>query len=164
MTSFKMTVCIKVWNNFFKILLFCIPIQLIHFDCVNGFLNSIKEIIWQTEAIYCCPSTFIISISNQCVNIGGGDVKRGKPTKRSNYMWSHNTHEKNKDTVVCLATYEKSYYIFVCTWKFEYRTVKSELTKDICFMFMFVLLFTYRSNTGGGGTQWKGGYGDVRPR
>ena len=26
-----------------------------HFDCVNGFLNSIKEIIWQTEAIYCCP-------------------------------------------------------------------------------------------------------------
>ena len=36
-------------------LLFCIPMQLIHFDCVNGFLNSIKEIIWQTEAIYCCP-------------------------------------------------------------------------------------------------------------
>ena len=33
--------------------------QLIHFDCVNGFLNSIKEIIWQTEpeteAIYRCP-------------------------------------------------------------------------------------------------------------
>ena len=29
--------------------------QLIHFDCVNGFLNSIKEIIWQTEATYCCP-------------------------------------------------------------------------------------------------------------
>ena len=55
MTSFKMTVCLKVWNNFFKILLFCIPIQLIHFDCVNGFLNSIKEIIWQTGAIYCCP-------------------------------------------------------------------------------------------------------------
>ena len=26
-----------------------------HFDCVNGFLNSIKEIIWQTEAIYRCP-------------------------------------------------------------------------------------------------------------
>ena len=25
------------------------------FDCVNGFLNSIKEIIWQTEAIYRCP-------------------------------------------------------------------------------------------------------------
>ena len=55
MTSFKMTVCIKAWNNFFKILLFCIPIQLMHFDCVNGFLNSIKEIIWQTEAIYRCP-------------------------------------------------------------------------------------------------------------
>ena len=31
--------------------------QLIHFDCVNGFLNSIKEIIWQTEAIYRCPLT-----------------------------------------------------------------------------------------------------------
>ena len=28
-----------------------------HFDCVNGFLNSIKEIIWQTEAIYHCPLT-----------------------------------------------------------------------------------------------------------
>ena len=28
MTSFKMTVCIKAWTNFFKILLFCIPIQL----------------------------------------------------------------------------------------------------------------------------------------
>ena len=55
MTSFKMTVCIKVWNNFFKILLFCIPMQLIHFDCVNGFLNSIKEMIWQTEVIYHCP-------------------------------------------------------------------------------------------------------------
>ena len=55
MTSFKMTVCIKAWNNFFKISLFCIPIQLMHFDCVNGFLNSIKEIIWQTEAIYRCP-------------------------------------------------------------------------------------------------------------
>ena len=26
-----------------------------HFDCVNGFLNSIKEIIWQTEAIYRYP-------------------------------------------------------------------------------------------------------------
>ena len=26
-----------------------------HFDCVNGCLNSIKEIIWQTEAIYRCP-------------------------------------------------------------------------------------------------------------
>ena len=26
-----------------------------HFDFVNGFLNSIKEIIWQTEAIYRCP-------------------------------------------------------------------------------------------------------------
>ena len=36
-------------------LLFCIPMQLIHFDCVNGFLNSIKEIIWQTEATYRCP-------------------------------------------------------------------------------------------------------------
>ena len=55
MTSFKMTVCIKVWNNFFKIFLFCIPMQLIHFDCVNGFLNSIKEIIWQTEVINRCP-------------------------------------------------------------------------------------------------------------
>ena len=32
-----------------------IPMQLIHFDCVNGFLNSIKEIIWQTEATYRCP-------------------------------------------------------------------------------------------------------------
>ena len=28
-----------------------------YFDCVNGFLNSIKEIIWQTEAIYRCPLT-----------------------------------------------------------------------------------------------------------
>ena len=28
-----------------------------HFDCINGFLNSIKEIIWQTEAIYRCPLT-----------------------------------------------------------------------------------------------------------
>ena len=28
-----------------------------HFDCVNGFLNSIKEIIWQTEAIYRYPLT-----------------------------------------------------------------------------------------------------------
>ena len=55
MTSFKMTVCIKVWINFFKILLFCIPMQLIHFHCVNGFLNWIKEIIWQTEAINRCP-------------------------------------------------------------------------------------------------------------
>ena len=26
-----------------------------HFDCVNGFLNFIKEIIWQTEVIYRCP-------------------------------------------------------------------------------------------------------------
>ena len=60
-TSFKMTVCIKAWNNFFKILLFCIPIQFIHFDCVNGFLNSIKEIIWQTEAIYCCPLIGILN-------------------------------------------------------------------------------------------------------
>ena len=58
MTSFKKKVCIKVWNNFFKILLFCIPMQLIHFDCVNGFLNSIKEIIWQTEAVYCCLLIF----------------------------------------------------------------------------------------------------------
>ena len=31
--------------------------QLKHFDCVNGFLNPIKEIIWQTEAIYRCPLT-----------------------------------------------------------------------------------------------------------
>ena len=31
--------------------------QLIHFDYVNGFLYSIKEIIWQTEAIYRCPLT-----------------------------------------------------------------------------------------------------------
>ena len=29
--------------------------QLVHFDRVNVFLNSIKEIIWQTEAIYRCP-------------------------------------------------------------------------------------------------------------
>ena len=29
-----------------------------HFDCVYGFLNSIKEIIWQTEAIYQCPLSF----------------------------------------------------------------------------------------------------------
>ena len=64
MTSFKMTVCIKAWNNFFKILLFCIPIQLLHFDCVNGFLNSIKEIIWQIEAIYRCPLTLFTSITS----------------------------------------------------------------------------------------------------
>ena len=62
MTSFKMTVCIKAWNNFFKISLFCIPIQLMHFDCVNGFLNSIKEIIRQTEAIYRCPLNKLIFI------------------------------------------------------------------------------------------------------
>ena len=36
--------------------------QLIHFDCVNGFLNSIKEIVWQTEAIYRCP-LIIIQVS-----------------------------------------------------------------------------------------------------
>ena len=29
-----------------------------HFDCVNGFLNSIKEIKWQTEAIYRCALIF----------------------------------------------------------------------------------------------------------
>ena len=29
--------------------------QSMHFDCVNGFLNSIKEIIWQTEVIYRYP-------------------------------------------------------------------------------------------------------------
>ena len=62
MTSFKMTVCIKVWNKFFKILLFCIPMQLIHFDCVNSFLNSIKEILWQTEATYRCPLTLLSSL------------------------------------------------------------------------------------------------------
>ena len=62
MTSFKMMVCIKVWINFFKILLFCIPMQLIHFDCVNGFLNSIKEIIWQTEAIYRCPLIVVFKV------------------------------------------------------------------------------------------------------
>ena len=30
----------------------------VHFDCVNGFLNSIKEIIWQTVATYRCPLKF----------------------------------------------------------------------------------------------------------
>ena len=33
-----------------------------HFDCVNGFLNSIKEIIWQTEAIYRCPLKIIAQL------------------------------------------------------------------------------------------------------
>ena len=35
-----------------------------HFDCVNGFLNSIKEIIWQTEANELdCRNLYTILIS-----------------------------------------------------------------------------------------------------
>ena len=37
--------------------------------------------------------TFIISISNQCVNIGGGDVKRGKQRKGQT-ICGHITHVK----------------------------------------------------------------------
>ena len=33
-----------------------------HFDCVNGFLNFIKEIILQTEAICCCPLKLLYSV------------------------------------------------------------------------------------------------------
>ena len=44
-----------------------------HFDCVNGFLNSIKEIIWQTEAIYRCPLMTLLCFSGSlfwdaCIN------------------------------------------------------------------------------------------------
>ena len=32
------------------------------FDCVHGFLNSIKEIIWQTEAIYRYPLMTVLTL------------------------------------------------------------------------------------------------------
>ena len=37
-----------------------------HFDCENGFLNSIKEIIWQTEAKYRCPLSLRIVLLVAC--------------------------------------------------------------------------------------------------
>ena len=43
--------------------------QLIHFDCVNGFLNSIKEIIWQTEAIYRCPLVEVVHLILKVENV-----------------------------------------------------------------------------------------------
>ena len=36
-----------------------------HFDCVDGFLNSIKEIIWQTEAIYHYPLSASVCAGEQ---------------------------------------------------------------------------------------------------
>ena len=52
----------KCMEYSFEMLLFCISMQLLRFGYVNGFLNSVKEIIWQMEAIYCFPLMLTFAI------------------------------------------------------------------------------------------------------
>ena len=63
-----------------------------HFDCVNGFLNSIKEIIWQTEAVYRCPLNVNKGLVPKYFNSKINILRTKKKTKQNKLK------QKNKKT------------------------------------------------------------------